>query len=114
MQALRPVVVLLALCGGTTLTAAADPPAAAGPEVAVQGFSVADADAEGTTLLFAGELSNPTSRPATLSAISFALELGGKRLAEAKIACGEEAPPGGRVALSFPVRLRWADLPGLA
>jgi LEA14-like dessication related protein len=111
MQALRPVVVALALSG---VPASAEEAAAPRPEVAVQGFSVAAADAEGTTLLFAAELANPSPRPATLASISFALELGGKRLVEATVPCGEEASPGGQVALTFPARLRYADLPGLA
>lgn len=84
------------------------------PAVALRGFTVGDADASAATLAFEAELSNPGTAPVSLAALSYALEVDGKRIFEGTLAGGEDVPPGRAVTFSFPGRIRYADLPGLA
>ena len=84
------------------------------PAFAVRHVGVTDADATGTTLAFDTELSNATlSAGRSLEQVAFALEVGGKRIVEGIVPRGVEVPPRGAVAITFPERIRYADLPGL-
>lgn len=110
MPALLPAVAALAVA----LSAVADEPVVAvTPAFAVRHVGVTDADASGTTLAFDTELSNATLSAVSLEQVAFALEVGGKRIVEGIVPRGVEVPPRGAVAITFPERIRYADLPGL-
>jgi hypothetical protein len=114
MNVLRPVAASLGLWTCLCAAVGAEAPGGDRPGFAVTGFTVADVGADETTLSFDAELSNPTSRGVSLAGVSFVLAIGGKRVLEGTAAGGEEVPPGRSLAVSFPGRVRYADLPGLA
>ncbi len=119
MRALRSIIAVAVLLGPAVPALAsdaprADAPAAAAPGFALRGFDVRDVEASGATLVFDAEVSNPTPAAVALAGVTFGLEVDGKRVFEGTLADGADVPPGGKVAIAFPGRIRYADLPGLA
>jgi LEA14-like dessication related protein len=70
-------------------------------------------DLEGFTLGLSWNVDNPNSFPFRLSRLGWALELDGQHAARGDTVKAIEVPAAGAAAVAIPVRLRWADLPGL-
>jgi hypothetical protein len=113
MRALRLVAVAILALELSPRTSAAEGVGVA-PAFAIRGYGLRDADASGATVAFDAELANPSLGAVSLERVAFALEVGGKRVVEGTVPREVEVPPGGAVVISFPERIRYADLPALA
>lgn len=115
MQIRSVAVAVLLGAAAPALAGDAPPVVAAGtPGFALRGFEVRDVEASGATLVFDAEVSNPTAAAVALAGVTFGLEVDGKRVVEGTLADGADVPPGGKLAIAFPGRIRYADLPGIA
>jgi LEA14-like dessication related protein len=70
-------------------------------------------DAEGITLAFQYRLTNPNDLGFKLSRIGWALDLEGKPAAKGDMPAGLTVPAKGTAPVTFPVRVRWRDVPDL-
>jgi hypothetical protein len=103
-------VVLLGGCAalGAAARAVVDP-----PRVTFQNLSLQSLDFEGLTLGLNWNVDNPNSFPFKLSRLGWALELDGRHAARGDTVKAIEIPAAGAASVEIPVRLRWADVPGL-
>ncbi|HET7755524.1 MAG TPA: LEA type 2 family protein [Anaeromyxobacteraceae bacterium] len=83
------------------------------PKVAFDHLSLDALDLDGVTLGLNWNVDNPNGFPFRLSRLGWALELDGRQAARGDTRKAIEVPAEGAAKVSIPVRLRWADLPGL-
>jgi LEA14-like dessication related protein len=83
------------------------------PKVAFDALSLDALDLDGFTLGLNWNVDNPNSFPFRLSRLGWALELDGRPAARGDTTKAIEVPAQGAAKVAIPVRLRWADIPGL-
>ena len=83
------------------------------PRVDFDTLSLEALDLEGITLGLNWNVDNPNRFPFRLSKLGWALELDGRHAARGDTVKSIDVPAAGKAAVEIPVRLRWADLPGL-
>jgi LEA14-like dessication related protein len=71
-------------------------------------------DLEGATLGFTFDLENPNAFGAKVARLGYAIEVEGTRLASGDLPGGLQVPANGKAPITFPVRLRFRDVPGIA
>jgi LEA14-like dessication related protein len=100
--------VLAAACGGVQRAPPLDPPA-----LRIESFLPEGADAHGVTLRLMGWIENPNAVQLAVARFTYAIDVEGRRAGAGKLHGGLVLPPAGAAPVSLPVRLRWAEIPGL-
>jgi LEA14-like dessication related protein len=85
-------------------------PVPAVPDVAVKDVRWKSLSLGEATAAVRLEIGNPNQFPFDLSALDYALTLGGVKVAETKLAATKSFAPGGKVALELPFTVKPADL----
>ncbi|HET8541662.1 MAG TPA: LEA type 2 family protein [Anaeromyxobacter sp.] len=70
-------------------------------------------DLEGATVAFTWEIENPNALGVNLARAGWQMEVEGTRIAAGDLPAGLSIPANGKAPLSFPVRLRFRDVPGI-
>jgi LEA14-like dessication related protein len=81
------------------------------PTLSYESWSAAGLDLEGVTLALHYRLENPNDFSLDMRRLHYELEVEGQRVAAGELPCGIQLRAQGATPLSFPVRLRWRDLP---
>jgi LEA14-like dessication related protein len=107
------LLVLALLFSGCALVGAAARAVVEPPRVTFDRLSIEALDLDGFTLGLNWNVANPNDFPFRLSRLGWALELDGRHAARGDSAKGIDIPAAGAAAVALPVRIRWADVPGL-
>lgn len=83
------------------------------PKLTFRSASLETIDLEGATVAFRFELENPNSVGVELARLGWAVEAEGTRLATGDLPGGLSVPAQGTAPLTFPVRVRFRDVPGI-
>jgi LEA14-like dessication related protein len=83
------------------------------PKLTFRSASVQALDLEGATIAFLFDLANPNGVGAEVARASYAIEAAGTRLASGDLPSGVKIPANGTAPVSFPVRVRFRDVPGI-
>lgn len=83
------------------------------PRVTFETLSLEALDLDGFTLGLHWNVDNPNRFPFRLARLGWALELDGRAAARGDQTKGIDIPAAGAATVEIPVRLRWAELPGL-
>ena len=108
--ALAVLVPLLASCAGLQELARSTFET---PKLTFRSATLEALDMEGATVGFKFDLENPNSVGATLARIGWAVEAEGTRLASGDLPSGLTVPARGTAPVTFPVRIRFRDVPGI-
>ena len=104
---------LAVLASGCAALGAAAKAVVEPPNVAFETLSLDALDLDGVTLGLHWNVDNPNRFPFRLSRLGWALELDGRHAARGDTTKAIDVPAAGAASVEIPVRLRWADLPGL-
>lgn len=83
------------------------------PSLTFESWSPERLDVEGVTIALHYRLDNPNDFALDLRRLDYRLEVEGRQVAEGQLPAGVTLRAQGATPLDFPVRLRWADVPGL-
>jgi len=103
----------LALCGCAELGQYAAA-ALQRPKLTFRSATIQALDLEGATVGFAFDLENPNGFGLDLARVGYAIEAEGTRVATGELPGGLRIPASGKAPLTFPVRVRFRDVPGIA
>jgi LEA14-like dessication related protein len=70
-------------------------------------------DLEGATVGFSYDLENPNGFGLSLARLGYGVEVEGTRVATGELPGGLTIAANGRTPVTFPVRVRWTDVPGI-
>jgi LEA14-like dessication related protein len=84
------------------------------PTLTFQSASIQALDLSGATVAFEYRLENPNAFGLDLARVAYRLDLEGKRIVDGEMPGGLKVPARGGAPVTFPVRLRFADVPGFA
>ena len=104
------VPVLLSGCAGMQDLARA---AFQEPRLAFKSVALDKLDLDGATLAFTWEIENPNSIGVDLARAGWQIEVEGTRVAAGDLPSGLSIPASGKAPLTFPVRVRFRDVPGI-
>jgi LEA14-like dessication related protein len=110
---LAAVAALLALAGCAELGQLASA-AIRKPTLTFEAATLEGLDLEGVTLGFRYRLDNPNAIGLELARLGYALDVEGRHVVDGQVKNGVRIPANGSVPVTFPVRLRFADVPGFA
>jgi LEA14-like dessication related protein len=102
--------VLLAGCAGLQDLARA---AFKQPQLSFKSVALDRLDLEGATLAFTWEIENPNALGVDLARAGWQIDVEGTRVAAGDLPAGLTIPANGRAPLTFPVRVRFRDVPGI-
>jgi LEA14-like dessication related protein len=83
------------------------------PKLSFRSAAIQALDLEGATVAFAFDLENPNGFGLDLARGAWGIEVEGTRIATGDLPGGLAVPARGTAPLSFPVRVRFADVPGI-
>lgn len=83
------------------------------PVLHLRSASVQALDLEGATLAFTWDVENPNGFGVDLARVAWSIDVEGARLASGDLPGGLAVPANGVAPVSFPVRVRFADVPGI-
>jgi LEA14-like dessication related protein len=101
---------LLAACAGLGELAASS---VRKPKLKFRSASVQALDLEGATVAFTWDLENPNGFGVDIARVGWSVDVEGTRVAAGDLPGGLEIRAGGRAPVTFPVHLRFRDLPGI-
>lgn len=110
LLALLLPVVLLSACAGLQDLARA---AFKEPHLTFKSAALDKLDLDGATLAFTWEVENPNALGVDLARAGWQLEVEGTRVAAGDLPAGLSIPANGKAPLSFPVHVRFRDVPGI-
>ncbi|HEX8907729.1 MAG TPA: LEA type 2 family protein, partial [Anaeromyxobacteraceae bacterium] len=115
MRTPRPLLAALALlalsgCAALNRIAAS---AFEKPRLTFRTATLQQLDLEGATLGFEFDLENPNSFGLSVARLGYGVELEGTRVATGEMPGGLQIPAAGRTPVTFPVRIRYRDVPGI-
>jgi LEA14-like dessication related protein len=84
------------------------------PHLTFQSASLQALDLSGATVAFQYQIENPNEFGLDLARIAYQLDLEGHRIVDGDLPGGVKIPARGSAPVSFPVRVRFADVPGFA
>jgi LEA14-like dessication related protein len=116
MRTSRPLVVALAATLALSGCAALNQIAASAfekPRLTFRSASLQSLDLEGATLAFAFDLENPNGFGLSVARLGYGVELEGTRVATGDMPGGLKIPAAGKAPITFPVRIRYRDVPGI-
>lgn len=115
MRTSRPLLVglaVLALSGCAALNQLAAS-AFEKPRLTFRAATLQQLDLEGATLGFEFDLENPNSFGLSVARLGYGVELEGTRVATGEMPGGLQIPAAGKTPVTFPVRIRYRDVPGI-
>ncbi len=112
MRKLLPAAAALALLAGCAELQKIAASAVERPRLSFRSVSVKTLDLEGATLGFDFMLENPNAVGVELARLGWALEVEGSHVVDGTFPGGLRVPANGAAAVSFPVHVRWKDVPG--
>jgi len=83
------------------------------PRLTFRSASLQALDLEGATVAFSYDLENPNAVGVNLARAGWQIEVEGTRVAAGDLPAGLSVPANGKAPLSFPVRVRFRDVPGI-
>lgn len=83
------------------------------PKLTFRSASLQSLDLEGATVAFKFDLENPNSVGLDLARAGYAIEIDGTRIVAGDLPAGLAIPANGIAPISFPVRVRFRDVPGV-
>ena len=83
------------------------------PRLSFRSAALEALDLEGATIAFAFELENPNPIGVDVARAAWQIEVEGTRVAAGDLPSGLSVPADGKAPLSFPVRVRFRDVPGM-
>lgn len=83
------------------------------PKLTFRSASLQALDLEGATVAFNFELSNPNAVGVDIARAGWAIEVDQTRIAAGDLPAGLKVPANGTAPVSFPVRVRFRDVPGV-
>ncbi len=104
------VPVLLSACAGLQDLAKA---AFREPRLTFRSAALDALDLEGATVAFTWQIENPNAIGVDLARAGWQIEVEGTRLAAGELPSGLQIPANGKAPLTFPVRIRFRDVPGI-
>jgi LEA14-like dessication related protein len=108
--ALVAPLLLLAACAGLNELAAS---AVQKPKLTFRSVSLTAVDLEGATLAFTWDLENPNGFGVNLARVGWTIDVEGTRVASGDLPGGVEIRANGTAPLTFPVHVRYKDVPGI-
>lgn len=108
--ALALPLLLLAGCAGLNEFAAS---AVQKPKLTFRAVSLSSLDLEGATLAFTYDLENPNGFGLNLATVGYTVDVEGTRVASGEVPGGVEIKAKGTAPLTFPVHVRFQDVPGI-
>jgi LEA14-like dessication related protein len=108
--ALVAPLLLLAACAGLNELAAS---AVQKPKLTFRSVSLTAVDLEGATLAFTWDLENPNGFGVNLARVGWTIDVEGTRVASGDLPGGVEIRANGTAPLTFPVHVRYRDVPGI-
>ncbi len=84
------------------------------PKLSFRSASVEALDLEGATVAFRVDVENPNSFGVRLARVAWGVEVEGTRIATGEMPGGLEIPARATAPVTFPVRMRFRDVPGIA
>lgn len=83
------------------------------PRLAFRTATLDALDLEGATVGFTFDLENPNAFGLSLARLGYGIEMEGTRVATGEMPGGLSIAANGRTPVTFPVRVRWQDVPGI-
>jgi LEA14-like dessication related protein len=83
------------------------------PRLTFRSATLQQVDLEGATLGFEFDLENPNSFGLSVARLGYGVELEGTRVASGEMPGGLQIPAAGKAPVTFPVRVRYRDVPGI-
>ncbi len=83
------------------------------PRLTFRSASIDALDLEGATVGFTWDVENPNAMGVDLARAAWQIEVEGTRVAAGDLPAGLKIPANGRAPLTFPVRVRFRDVPGI-
>lgn len=108
--ALAVVATLLAGCAGLSEFAAS---AVQKPKLTFRSASIQSLDLEGATVAFTWDLENPNAFGVDLARVGWSVAVEGTRIAAGDLPGGLQIKASGTAPVTFPVRVRFQDVPGI-
>ncbi len=102
---------LLLLVGGCTFLRAITGVGLQRPTLTFESWAPEQLDLEGVTIALHYRLDNPNDFGLDLRSLDYRLEVEGQQVAEGQLPAGIQLRAAGATPVSFPVRLRWRDIP---
>ncbi|MGC4001138.1 MAG: LEA type 2 family protein [Anaeromyxobacter sp.] len=115
MRTLRPALAAaaaLALAGCAELSQLAES-AIQKPKLTFRSAEIQSVDLEAATVGFTFDLDNPNGFGLDLARIGYGVEVQGQRVATGDLPGGLKIPASGKAPVTFPVKIRFADVPGI-
>jgi LEA14-like dessication related protein len=84
------------------------------PRLTFRSASLQALDLEGATIGFTYDVQNPNSFGAKVARLSYGVEVEGTRVVTGEMPGGLTVPANGTAPMTFPVRVRFRDVPGIA
>ncbi len=104
---------LAALLGGCTFLRAVTGVGLQRPTLTYESWSPEQLDDEGVTIALHYRLDNPNDFSLDLRRLDYRLEVEGQQAAQGELPGGVQLRADGPTPITFPIRLRWRDIPGL-
>ncbi len=101
----------LAGCAGAAEMIGAPPET---PQLVYQSWEASDLDREGVTLKVHYAIRNPNGYPLRLAGLDYRVDVEGRQALSGALGGGLAIPARGSVGVAIPVRIRFADVPGVA
>lgn len=83
------------------------------PRLSFRSASLSALDLDGATVDFTWDLENPNALGVDLARAGWQVEVGGTRIAGGDLPGGLRVPANGKAPITFPVRVRFRDVPGI-
>lgn len=83
------------------------------PRLTFRSATLQSLDLEGATVGFEFDLENPNSFGLSVARLGYGVEVEGNRVATGDMAGGLKIPAAGKTPVTFPVRVRYRDVPGI-
>jgi LEA14-like dessication related protein len=83
------------------------------PRLAFKSAAIETFDLDGATVAFTWEIENPNALAVNLARAAYRIEVEGTRVAAGDLPTGLSIPANGKAPLTFPVRIRFRDVPGI-
>jgi LEA14-like dessication related protein len=83
------------------------------PKLTFRSATIQAFDLEGATVGFVFDLENPNGFGVDLARLGYGIEVEGNRVATGELPGGLRIPASGKAPLTFPVRVRFRDVPGI-
>ena len=110
-RAALAVAALLLASGGCSFLRAATGIGLQRPTLTFESWAPEQLDLDGVTIALHYRLDNPNDFGLDLRRLDYRLEVEGQQVAEGQLPAGIQLRAGGATPVSFPVRLRWRDIP---